>query len=89
MEVCREWEIEVDNNLQECNLSAQEDFICSFIGSVYKDIDSGHVILRKISSLYFTRIFTPGRDNMGAFVRLRVFTEEANLQSIEKEIDSR
>jgi len=89
MEVCSEWEIEVDQNQQECNLKAQENFIISFVGSLYKDVDSGHSSLSKISSLYFAHIFQPLDNKMGTCVRLRVFTEEADLQTIKTEINSR
>jgi len=92
MEVCFEYEIEVDKNQCELNsagLSAQERFILSFVADVYKDIDSHHAILSKIASFYFTRIFNPQRDKMGAYVRLRLFAEEVDFQTIKTEIDRR
>jgi len=89
MEMCFEWEIEVDQNRQGCNLEAQEKFITSFVGSIYKDIDAGYTPLSKISSLHFTRIFQPARDKIGAYVRLRVFAEEADLKTVKPEIDKR
>jgi hypothetical protein len=89
MEVCREWAIEVDEDRQRPNLQAQEEFIVSFVGSLYDGIDSGHQVLSKVSSLHYTRIYNPERDKKGAYVRLRVFADQQDLQSIENEIDIR
>lgn len=89
MEKCYEWEIEVDQNKQQCNLHAQEEFIVSFVGALYRDIDSPDGNLSRMSSLHFTRIFSPDRDSMGAYVRLRVFADEDDLPPIQAEIDTR
>ena len=89
MQVCREWAVEVDQDQHRKNLEAQEEFVVSFLGRLYRDIDSNHETLSKIASLHFTRIWDPPRDKMGAYVRLRIFAEDTDLDSIEREIDER
>lgn len=89
MERCREWTIEVDQDKNNRNLKAQEDFIIKFIGSLYDAIDTSDPILKEIKSLHYTRIFHPQRDNMGAYIRLRIFSYDDDLTNIEKEIDNR
>ena len=89
MEICREWAVEVDQDVKLCNLGAQEKFIVEFIGSLYVGIEAGDEIFSKIRSMHFTRIFHPGRNDMGSYVRLRIFANDQELHDIDQEIDSR
>lgn len=89
MNICCEWAIEVDENRKRLNLEAQERFIIEFIGRLYNDIQGAHEELSKVQSLHFTRIFNPDRDEMGAYVRLRVFVRGDDRNSVEQEIDTR
>jgi hypothetical protein len=89
MEICREWAVEVDQNRERYNLGPQEKFIVEFIGSLYARIEAGDITLSKIQSMHFTRIFHPDRDDIGAYVRLRIFADDQELHDIDQEIDSR
>jgi hypothetical protein len=83
-----QWNIEVDQNREQYAPGVVEEFIVQFIGSIYTDIEAEHEQMSKITSLHFNRIFKP-RGDIGAYVRLRVFAEEADMPGIEEEIDSR
>lgn len=83
-----EWSIEVNEDQQRRNWALEEEFIVDFIGRIYNDIEAGHEQLSKIMSLHLNRIFQPNRD-IGPYVRLRIFAEEADMQSIVDEVDNR
>jgi hypothetical protein len=85
------WAIEVDQNRQECNIGAQRGFIRDFGRSLYLSVDDPSSPLHSLQYVYFTRIFHPRRDEMGAYVRLNFFVEDEDiaLASVEDELDSR
>jgi hypothetical protein len=56
------WSIEVDQDKQQCNFAAQQIFIRDFGGNVYQAVER----MPALRYVYFTRIFYPSRDQMGA-----------------------
>lgn len=56
------WAIEVDEDRERPNLAAQHAFIRDFGGNVYAALGR----LPALRHVYFTRIFYPSRDHMGA-----------------------
>ena len=66
------WAIEVDQDRLWPNLDAQRDFIRDFGKELYGAMER----LPAVHHVYFTRIFAPERDSMGAYVRLHFFLRE-------------
>jgi len=64
------WAIEVDQNQQHPNLAPQRQFIRDFGREIYQAVDSPASLLRDLRHVYFTRIFDPETDHIGAYVRL-------------------
>ena len=73
------WAIEVDQNHQIPNFKAQRSFIRDFGKSLYQSVDDPSSSLHSLQYVYFTRIFWPQRDKMGAYIRLHFFVEESLL----------
>jgi len=88
-QACREWAIEVNSDRDTCNHAAQEQFIVEFIAPTYEELAGENSALSGIQSLHFTRIYYPQRDNMGAYIRLRVFCAPGDLSRIGKTLDAR
>ena len=83
------WAIEVDQNHESFNIEAQRSFIRDFGKSLYQSVDDPSSPLHSLQYVYFTRIFHPQRDKMGAYVRLCFFVEENLSQPTEDELDKR
>lgn len=83
------WAIEVDQNRESCNIEAQRSFIRDFGKSLYQSVDDPSSPLHSLQYVYFTRIFYPQRDKMGAYVRLYFFVEENLSQPTGAELDKR
>lgn len=87
--VCWQWTVEVGSDVFNKDLEAQRRFVVWFIGKLYRDMDAGHAVLSKVVSLHFTRIYKPVETNIGACVRLRVFTTRGDVSAVRREIDQR
>lgn len=83
------WAIEVDQNRESCNIEAQRSFIRDFGKSLYQLVDDPSSPLHALQYVYFTRIFHPQRDKMGAYVRLHFFVQENLSQRTEEELNKR
>lgn len=91
-EICIEWSLEVDSavdGLGAHNLGAQEDFVVDFIAPMFDELGSDSGSLGAVKSLHFTRIFNPERDQMGAYVRLRLFCAESDSANLIAHVDGR
>lgn len=77
------WAIEVDQNQQQRNPAAERDFIRDFGKQVYRAVEW----LPALRHVYFTRIFHPSRDRMGAYVRLHFFACEPGGAVATAELD--
>ena len=83
------WAIEVNQNQKICNFEAQRSFIRDFGKSLYQSVDNPSSPLHSLQYVYFTRIFYPPRDEMGAYVRLHFFVEKNLSKPAETELDNR
>ncbi len=88
-QVCREWAVEVDPDRKKCNLAAQELFIVKFIAPIFSEIPQQDGAISKVDSLHFTRIYYPDRDDMGAYLRVRVFCNKGDLSQVTEAMDVR
>lgn len=83
------WEIEVDQDRQQPNLAAQQDFIRDFGRMLYQAVDQADGPLHPLRYVYFTRIFYPDRDHMGAYVRLHFYVDGQYEEAAVTELDRR
>ena len=80
------WAIEVDQNHAEPNLKAQRSFIHDFGNDLYSSLSDTSGPLSALRYIYFTRIFYPKRDNMGAYVRLHFFVDDSKCDAATVEL---
>ena len=83
------WAIEVDQNREVCNLEAQRSFIRDFGEPLYQSINDSSSPLHSLQKIYFTRVFHPISDEMGAYVRFHFFVVENLAKAVEDELDNR
>jgi hypothetical protein len=83
------WAIEVDQNHVVRNLKAQRIFIREFGNDLYNCLSDTSNPLSTLKYIYFTRIFYPLRDNMGAYVRLHFFVNESKCDAATGELDKK
>ncbi len=63
-------------------------FLCEFGHELYGAIDGANESLQALHLPYFTRIFSPDRDQMGAYVRLHFFLD-GTRDDVGGELDAR
>jgi hypothetical protein len=81
------WAIEVDQNHVVPNFKAQRIFIREFGNALYSSLSDTSSPLSTLRYIYFTRIFYPQRDNMGAYVRLHFFVDDSKCAAATVELD--
>ena len=81
------WAIEVDEDRQRCDFQKQADFIADFGGWLFGEAEKPSSPLSSLELPYFTRIFEPNRDDMGAYVRLNFLIDETCRQVVEGGLD--
>lgn len=83
------WAIEVDQNHAQPNLKAQRSFIRDFGNDLYHSLSDTSSPLSALKHIYFTRIFYPQRDNMGAYVCLHFFIDDSKCDAATGELDKK
>ena len=83
------WWIEVDQDREQPNRSAQLSFIRDFGNELYCAAEQPDSPLRLLRCVYFTRIFAPERDGLGAYVRLHFFVGEQDQNGAVADLDRR
>lgn len=78
------WAIEVDQGRDQPNLAAQVEFLCGFGSDLYRAVDAATGWEQWLRHVYFTRIFDPHRDSMGAYVRLHFLMAAEHSDAAEK-----
>jgi len=89
---CIEWAVEVDprrDKIHLDSLGAQERFITDFIAPMYDEVALNAGPMSKVRSIHFTRICNPQRDEMGAYVRLRVFCVTSESPEVVADVEKR